>query len=53
MKCITEEAFIKCECERCKSHRDSMVSQAVHTLIFGIIRENINNILKENNEKTN
>jgi hypothetical protein len=46
-KCITEEAFLKCECERCKRNRDSMVSQTVNTIIIGIIRQSIDDIFKK------
>ena len=56
MSCITEEAFMKCECERCKKERETMVSAAINGFIYRLLLESINKMLKsnelQNNEKT-
>jgi hypothetical protein len=52
MKCLTEEMFMKCECERCKKYKEEMVKDVFNKIIYGMILESIGNSFnKKENSK--
>ena len=51
MKCKTEYWFLRCNCKRCKSHREGMLHSAVNQVLWQISSEAISKMCEEKEKK--